>query len=385
MAKVVGSQVKLDNGQLITPQQGGWYDGQQFWGGTLSNPGQINTQSNQQGAGSYVSKEVVQQTNPANWDYIQAQQKKMNVTPTNAPGTPGGFSAASSASVSGPGVGDFGAPAPINLPDMYKNLYSAAGIDELQKKYSDMEKTFIETKGKINDNPFLSEATRVGRVSKLETLFNERTANIKNDIATKKADIETQINLQTKQFDINSQQARDNLSRFNTLLEAGAYDNASGDDIATATRLTGLSSSAIYSAVQARKDKNLQTQVVTATDDNGNVTAVVIDQKSGAIISKTSLGSIGNKENAPTATESDKKQYYANALRGDAGKGASLSQIFNAYSGYLDPDLIYQLYNSSHMENGKLVPDKNPQAKPGTGYLQGYGVTLFKSSTSSPY
>jgi len=52
-------------------KQGEWYQARQYWGGTLSQPGQINSLSDQQGAGQQVSKEVVNQTNPNNYSYIQ--------------------------------------------------------------------------------------------------------------------------------------------------------------------------------------------------------------------------------------------------------------------------------------------------------------------------
>jgi hypothetical protein len=52
------NQIKLNNGSTVTASTGGWYDGQQYWGGTLSAAGVINSQSNQQGAGSAVSSAV---------------------------------------------------------------------------------------------------------------------------------------------------------------------------------------------------------------------------------------------------------------------------------------------------------------------------------------
>lgn len=71
MASILsGNQVKLNNGQVITGKQGEWYDGQQFWGGTLSSAGQINSLSDQVGAGQRVSNEVIAQTNPNNVSYI---------------------------------------------------------------------------------------------------------------------------------------------------------------------------------------------------------------------------------------------------------------------------------------------------------------------------
>lgn len=67
-------------------QQGAWYDGRQYWNGTLGEPGKIHPESNQQGAGKSVSKEVVSQTNPANVNYIQAQQLQAGVNPSYTTG-----------------------------------------------------------------------------------------------------------------------------------------------------------------------------------------------------------------------------------------------------------------------------------------------------------
>jgi len=55
-------------------QQGGWYSGRQYWGGTLSEPGVIHPSSAQIGAGQAVSPEVIAQTSPANVPYIQQLQ-----------------------------------------------------------------------------------------------------------------------------------------------------------------------------------------------------------------------------------------------------------------------------------------------------------------------
>lgn len=59
-------------------QTGGWYQGRQYWDGTLSEPGVIHPLSNQQGAGQAVSNEVIAQTNPANVAYIEQQRIQAN-------------------------------------------------------------------------------------------------------------------------------------------------------------------------------------------------------------------------------------------------------------------------------------------------------------------
>jgi hypothetical protein len=336
-------------------QQGGWYSGYQYWNGSFApKAGMIHSSSNQQGAGQMVSPEVNRQTSVqaglapnANQDYID----RLNAQPVTNPGA----SAGASASVAGGGGTGGGAgigyqtQAPINLPDIYKNLYASSGISDLEKQLSDRTAEYTETKGKINDNPFLSEATRVGRIAKIEELFNERTANLRNDIATKKADIETQLNLQTKQFDINSQFARDALDQFNTLLSMGALEGASGEDIANITRSTGISSSAIYSAINAQKKKNVQTQVITSTADDGTVTAVVINSDTGEIISKNNLGQIGNKQTVKEGDEFASTQ----KVRSQASQLFEINK--NSY-GHVSPTVWNQIL-TAYIQSGGTAED----------------------------
>lgn len=75
-------------------QQGGWYNGRQYWNGTLSAPGVINSSSNQQGAGQAVSNEVVKQTSPSNLPYIQGQVAAQNLVQPQSITLPSGNSAA---------------------------------------------------------------------------------------------------------------------------------------------------------------------------------------------------------------------------------------------------------------------------------------------------
>jgi len=328
-------------------QQGGWYGGRQYWGGTLSEPGVIHPSSNQSGAGSLVSPEVNAQSAAAQGQtaaqleaYLESQRRKsVKAQPSVQTQGNGAMGTSSfdmpSVGATGAGMG-LSAPTPaIDLPNLYKSLYSSSGIDAIQADLSEKEKQFIEAKGKINDNPFLSEATRVGRVAKMEQLYNERTASLRNDIATKKADVETQLNLQTKQFDINSQQAKDALNQFNSLLGMGALDNASGEDIANMTRATGLSSSILNSAIDARRKevaaksvKDVKTSVHTSTADNGVVTAYTINEATGEIINKVSLGAIGNAQNGPAAKEAKPEEVVGGVIRSylsDKSKQAQIS------------------------------------------------------------
>lgn len=355
----------------------GWYNGYQYYNGSFApQAGMIHPNSPQQGSGQAVSQEVNKQTSVqagltpnANQDYVNALNAKPVVNPqvtTKQTATTGAMGAGTGAGI-GLGAG-ITAPATINLPNLYTSLYASSGISDLEKQYSDMEKSFIETKGKINDNPFLSEATRVGRVAKLEQLFNERTANIKNDIATKKADIETKINLETKQFDINSQVAKNALDQFNTLLSMGALDNASGEDIASLTRMTGLSSQAIQSAVNANKQKNVKTQVITSTADDGTVTAVVINTETGEIIAKNDLGRVGNAENKGSSG-SDFTDTQERSIKASAVKALQVADDLN------NPDKLLSLdeYKKA-LEN--LVAETGIEVNQADNYLTSQMQTL---------
>lgn len=354
-------------------QQGGWYSGRQYWGGQLSDPGVINPLSNQQGAGQAVSKEVNAQsaaqqgvTSQQLEAYLQAErdkQAKAQITPsgtaTPTPTDPTGTSLPGS----GAGVG-FSAPAAtLNLPDLYKGLYESQGISEIETQLANKAKAFADAQSKINDNPFLSESSRTGRIAKLTNDYN---ANVKNDqdlLAMKKQDIATQLDIATKQFDINSQTAKQALDQFNMLLSSGALAGASGNDIASITKATGISSSMIQAAINATKEKDRQTSVTTV-DDGKNIYSVVIDTKTGQIISKQAI-SASKPAAATKPSEADKTSYYANALRSDAQNGMTLSQIFSLYTGYLDPNQILYLYNA----NSKYGP-----AKESADQLSAYGV-----------
>lgn len=287
-------------------QQGGWYNGRQYWNGTLSDPGVIHPESNQQGAGQAVSEEVNRQTSVAaglasnaNQDYINAQRAKaapVQPQPQRpAPvGTAGGFTGGSAGGTGAqqlttPLVDTLNIaakPAPaIDLPNLYKSLQAGSGISELETQLSALTKANNDAQSKINDNPWLSEATRVGRISKLATDYENRAAALKGDIAVRKADIETQLNLQTKQFDIQSNQAQQAMSQYNTLLNSGALDNASGEDVAAITRATGLSSSMIYNAINKKKVDDVKTSTVSF-DDGTNQGFAVINSQTGEIISR---------------------------------------------------------------------------------------------------
>ena len=184
---------------------------------------------------------------------------------------------------------------PIDLTNIYDNLYNEQGINDLQAQLNTQTQSFNQAVSKINDNPYLSEANRVGRVQKLTIDYNNSIKNLQDQIAQRTANVETKLGLATKQYDMTSQAQQTAFSQLNSLLSSGALDSASGSTIASLARSTGLSTDVINSAIQANKNKNVNTQLIQSEDDNGNVTISVIDGNTGDIIRQTSLGAVGTK------------------------------------------------------------------------------------------
>jgi len=364
-------------------QQGGWYSGRQYWDGTLSDPGVIHPSSNQQGSGQLVSPQVnaqsaVQQGVSAQQleGYLQQQRdQSAQVVPTSTVNTQQPGTVAGTGTGTGAGIG-YTAPATIDLPSLYASKYAEAGIADLQTKYSDMKKAFIDAKAKNNDNPFLSEGSRVGREAKMQKQFDERTTNILNDIAMKKADVEMQINLATKQYDINTEASKTAFAQFNSLLDSGALNNASGQDIANITRSTGISSSMIQSAISAKKSKDIQTQTISY-DDGTNQGFAIINQQTGEIIKKQVIA-----QSKPTATTTAQtKEDAVNMVKSASQAGESFSDIMAtmSYSG-LTPQEIYNIYNSTSkwgaVQIGTGTPDDIANSRFTKEQLQGMGISF---------
>ena len=341
-------------------QQGGWYSGRQYWGGTLSDPGVIHPSSDQIGAGQAVSADVNRQTSiaaglapDANQRYVEQQRAQQpaityanDAFPTyaqrqatgNLGAIPGGGSTGPTKPLVTPLVDTLNIaakPAPaIDLPNLYKSLQAGSGITEAEAQLSALTKAHNDAMSKINDNPWLSEATRVGRISKLATDYENKANAIKGDIAVKKADIETLLNLQTKQFDIQSNQAQQAMSQYNTLLNSGALNNASGEDIAAITRATGLSSSMIYGAINNKKINDVKTSTVSF-DDGTNQGFAVINSQTGEIISRqivaaskpdTSNIQFDNGTNQGFATVDNRTGQIINTQNISASKPAAVTQ-----------------------------------------------------------
>lgn len=206
----------------------------------------------------------------------------------------------------------------INLQDNYNKLVEESGISGLETNVNSIESTINQMsadaaaqKAKINENPFLSEASRIGRIAKIDEKLQNAIAPLQKDIANltnqlnqKRTDISNKLNLGVQQYNIDIASKQQNLSNFNALLGAGALNNATPQDIATLVSQTGLSSTMIQNLITQAKQNQISPQIISNTDDNGNVTVSTIDSRTGNLINTTNIGKVaGTKSSTGTATK----------------------------------------------------------------------------------
>lgn len=322
-------------------QLGGWYEGRQYWEkdgqGWVTDPGVINPLSNQQGAGQKVSSEVNRQSSIAQGkapgaidQYVQQQQQVQDqsvVQPamTMADQSGGGMG------LSGVGMTAANQGVP-NLEGIYQGLMTDSGIIEGQQRLTDAETKFLEARNEIGNNPFASASAIDNRTRRLRQIYEKETQPIRDEIAMKQADVETQMNLQLKQFDINSQVAQQSLQQFGMLLESGALNSATGQDIANLTRQTGISSSMIQSAVTAAKAKNAPKPQMVSFDDGKNQGFVLVNPETGQVINKQVLAS--SKPSASSGGASPGSSQYNTVLKGSIN--SAINSSVNE-GGFLDP------------------------------------------------
>lgn len=94
----------------------------------------------------------------------------------------------------------FGAP-DKTTEQLYQDAYNAAGLGDIKTKIADVDKTVAEKKtalntalGTLNENPWLSEASRVGRTGKITELANSDIQNYLDELQQYKDLYDTGLN-----------------------------------------------------------------------------------------------------------------------------------------------------------------------------------------------
>lgn len=224
-----------------------------------------------------------------------AKKKLRNSTETSTQEKLGLITRSSSASRTGEGLAGFGGgdQSSIDLQSVYDQYINSDEIKSLESELEQRRRARDEAKGDINDNPFYAEATRVGKIAKLEERAGDDIRTLEATLADRRAEAQTRLNIELQQYNINDRQYQNNLNRLNTLLSSGAIKAASSSDIAELSVATGLSPDMIRSMQDTVGKADVNPHVVTSTDNSGNVTISIVDLNSGEMIANRSLGAVG--------------------------------------------------------------------------------------------
>lgn len=214
----------------------------------------------------------------------------------------------------GLGGGSGGAPAAIDLNQIYEEAINSPEIQELESELLAKKQARDEALADINDNPFYSEATRVGKISKLEQRANDEINTLESTLAQRKADAQVKVNIATQQYNIESDMYQQNLNKLNMLINSGALLNASGDDVAQIALATGMTTDMVKGIQQKMQEDQVKPQIVTSTDNAGNVTVTAINPNTGEIMNQNSLGYVGKASTTGTSDGSKEEKAFDSAV-----------------------------------------------------------------------
>lgn len=225
------------------PKNGEWIDGKQYWDGQYGEAGVVMN-PNDVGYGKKVSSEV-------NRASSIAQGKEAGAIDAYL----GNLAASNQQSDIVPVGGGAQQAGAFNLINQYDQLKQESGIDKLTAEISEKEKKLAAAESEINDNPWNSESTRVGRVAKLRETAGNEINNLKNDLSTAMNNINTKLNLQNQQYEMDTERSANALKSVENYLSLGLLDSANEMDITALAQKTGVSPALIKSAIAARKRK----------------------------------------------------------------------------------------------------------------------------------
>lgn len=212
----------------------------------------------------------------------------------------------------------------IDLNSIYQDALNKSGVSTLESDLKAKKEAKAKAAADVNDNPYYSEATRTGKIAKVNEAADTEITNLESELSQKKADAQVALNIATAQYNINSQNYQQNLSKLNLLISSGALLNASGNDIATIAKATGLSTTMVSSMRDKMKSDLIKPYVYTDTDDGGNVTIKIIDQNTGNVISSNSLGKIGKSS---TKSNFDISSFWA-GLGSGGNNGTDITSLW---------------------------------------------------------
>lgn len=235
----------------------------------------------------------------------------------------------------------------IDLAAEYKSLYDSLGLqgykDAVMAKQQEILALRDETDkaaALINENPWSSAANRTGRLAKLEDAYNRKAQVLSAQAALEQQkytdaynELNTQMNLKTQQYNIDTGNLDWSLNQLNSLLSLGALDNASADSLVNIASQVGMTSDMINSMVQMQKNARMKPTLLQHTDDFGNVTATLMDANTGNVISQQSLGAIDTSRLTPSSLSGGYSSSSGSRSSGSGGSKMTKSAFTDEING----------------------------------------------------
>lgn len=245
-------------------QLGGWYNGRQWNGTSFTQPAGVEAIG--ANTGQAVNPTVVAAGNAAQG--LAPGTNEAYIAQQNGGAAPGATGGAAGGATNAPAVDV------LNSPE----------IQAVQKQITDRQTALAAATTQINDNPFYSEATRVGKISSLNSKY---------------------------------------------LLDIAPYQSE-------LSRLTDIAKTQ-YTAQQAAAKTS------TSIQDIGGVSTAVTLDAAGNIVNKVAIGTSG-KGTGTTPKTAD----YVSWVKTDAAAGKTLDDLMKYYDGYLTRQQIFDLYMSQN-------------------------------------
>jgi hypothetical protein len=264
---------------------------------------QGKTESNSKEVGKYVN--ALKVLEPTKYRASDVESAKTSLLSSTTPETQAqlGIGTGTTTSLSGLSLGTSSS---VDLNKIYETALNDPALVALEEELNAKKTARDTAESDINDNPYYSEATRVGKISKLDQKALNEINTLQSQIDAKKADAQVKVNIAAQQYNIDDKEYQNNIQKLNLLISSGAISGATSSDISQIALATGMSTDMINAIIQKAKQGDVQTSVQTNTDDNGNVTVSVINTKTGEIVAQNSLGQV-DKTKTDTSTPNTNK------------------------------------------------------------------------------
>jgi hypothetical protein len=119
--------------------------------------------------------------------------------------------------------------------DFYNSAYSTAGLDAVANEINSRQNDLATATSSINENPWLHEASRVGRVRNLTNLANANIKNLQSDYKTKLTAVEDVVKKHATDLTENDKLNQLKLKHLETLAKASASDRTAATKADQAT------------------------------------------------------------------------------------------------------------------------------------------------------